>query len=63
MVDISGVWRGTLLDNMKYFNEQRVLEFGADKVLGIMIETRKKIKSERKRYLNYDCFERIDQFL
>lgn len=57
------MWRNTLLDNLKYFNEQRVLEFGAERVLSTMMETRSRIKGERQRYLNYDCFERIEQFM
>jgi hypothetical protein len=63
VLDIVGVWRSTILENISYFDEARVLEFGAQKVISIIKDTKARFKKNAKNYLSYGCFEKIGQYI
>lgn len=57
------IWRSSFLANLRYFDEQRVLEFGVEKVLGVIQDTRAQLRGSRGDYASYGCFEKLGQFL
>jgi hypothetical protein len=63
VLSIVGVWRDGFLSNMAYFSEDRVYEFGVQKVLDVIQQTKSKFKANKNDMVSYGCFEKIGQFL
>jgi hypothetical protein len=57
------VWKSTILENIAYFDEAKILEFGAEKVITIIKDTKARFKKNAKKYKSYGCFEKIEHYI